>query len=158
MKFFSLFLILISGLSASVAKADVDCMGVTQRDQTQVTVHITNNGKIGATQNGFVRILSANGNSEDYLISIDDISQFFEGARGSNQVMVGLEAYTNVNDPISINYVGTNYDTTPLITSFQAIGRQKEVGNSMIVWKGSGFKSTEQYYFEDVVCSVVLAP
>lgn len=36
--------------------------------------------------------------------------------------------------------------------------RAKQSGNHMIVWRGPGFKSNEQYYFEDVVCSVVMNP
>jgi hypothetical protein len=140
------------------AKADVTCMGEVAKDHTRVSVQIKNHGRIGATQSGLVHIESSDGGLHDYMILRDDVSQYFEGQRGqpSNQVVIGLEAYVGLVNPVSINYVGTNFDQVPLSLALIDTNRKKDPVNRMIVWRGLGFKSNEQFYFEDIVCAVTL--
>jgi len=146
------------GFFAWGAWADVICMGEVAKDHTRVSVQIKNNGRIGATQSGLVQIETSDGGIHDYMILRDDVSQYFEGHRGhpSNKVIIGLEAYIGMVNPVSINYVGANFDKGPLALSLTDTNREKDPGNRMIVWRGLGFKSNEQFYFEDIVCAVTL--
>lgn len=151
-------------LLSNFAFADIDCMGETARDKTLVTVHIENSLVFGGdsrNQHGWVRVFNEKMRADtQYFLQPDDISQFFEGLRGPQKLiaMVGLEAYTNLNSPIMINYYGKNHNDRYLTDVIRDPSRAKEPGNKMIVWRGLGFASDDQYYFEDVVCSVTLAP
>lgn len=159
-----LILIIQLILLSNLAFADIECLGETARDKTFVTVHIENSlvfGDNSRNQRGWVRISNETTRVESqYFLQPEDISQFFEGLRGPQKsiAIVGLEAYSNLNSPITINYYGKNHNDRYLTEVMRDSSRVKDAGNKMIVWRGAGFASDDQYYFEDVVCSVNLAP
>lgn len=152
----SLLLAGATQILAASASADTICMGEVAKDHTRVSIQIKNAGRIGATQSGLVHIEGTDGALHDYLILREDISQYFEGLRGpgQTQVIVGLEAFVGMVNPVSISYVGANFDKQPLAAALADPARVKDPNNRMIAWRGLGFKSNEQFYFEDIVCAV----
>jgi len=96
----------------------------------------------------------ASGEKQAFALKQNEIVQFFENA-DTNNAMVGLAAYSELNNPIWIKYVGKNYDGD-LLEILRDPNRAKQQGNEMRVWKGPGYGPNEQYQFMDVVCSVVI--
>ncbi len=151
-------LIIISALTfTSSAHALTICSGETFSG-TMVTVTIVTTGATGAVQSGSVTIAPSGDVSRGYEIKKEEISQFFESQSddGRNAV-VGLVAYINRDNPVSIRYSGTNYQEN-LKNVLRNPMRPKEQGNEMRVWKGHGYPAEHQLQFRDVVCQVTLEP
>lgn len=135
------------------AFAYVTCAGETYAGRTvQVTIETV--GSMGSPQSGTVHFVDANGATSSYVLKQEEIVQFFENADGPAAI-VGLAAYSELNNPVWIKYVGKNYEGD-LIQVLRDPNRKKQSGNEMRVWKGPGYGPTEQNQFMDVVCSVSL--
>jgi hypothetical protein len=105
-----------------------------------------------------VTINSSNEESRSYALNRSDIAQFYENTSDdSRRAIVGLVAYVNGENPVSIRYSGTNFqDNLPQI--LRDPSRIRESGNEMRVWKGPGFPAELQHQIRDVVCQVSLQP
>lgn len=152
-------MILLAALAlAPSARALTICSGETFSG-TVVTVTVITAGATGAVQSGNVSIVPSSGEaSRAYEIKREDISQFFESqSDDGRRAVVGLAAYVNRDNPVSIRYSGTNYQEN-LLNVLRNPNRPKEGGNEMRVWKGPGFPADQQHQFRDVVCQVTLDP
>lgn len=151
-----LFLLATLALAPS-AHALTICSGETFSG-TVVTVTVLTAGATGTVQNGTVTIAPAAEAPRAFEIKREEISQFFESqSDDGRRAVVGLAAYVNRDNPVSIRYSGTNYQDN-LLNVLRNPARPKEAGNEMRVWKGPGYPADQQHQFRDVVCQVTLDP
>lgn len=144
-------------LASTQAHALTNCAGESFSG-TIVTVTVLTAGTTGVVQHGLVTITPAGEASRSYGLKREEISQFFESTSDdSRRAVVGLAAYVNRENPISIRYSGTNFQDE-LVSVLRNPSRAKEAGNEMRVWKGPGFPADQQMQFKDVVCQVTLDP
>jgi hypothetical protein len=139
------------------AFAHIECAGETHKGDI-VKVSVETVGTMGAVRDGLVTIQPKGRAEYSYVIRQEDIMQMFEHVNERNTAVVGVAAYYETLYPITIRYVGPNYDTQDLADTLRQPGRKKFAQNEMYVWKGPGFQSGEQYSFTDVVCNVMLDP
>lgn len=151
-----MFLLAALALTPS-AQALTICAGETFGG-TVVSVTVITAGATGTVQSGTVTIAPAAEAPRSYEIKREEISQFFESqSEDGRRAVVGLAAYVNRDNPVSIRYSGANYQDN-LLNVLRNPSRPKENGNEMRVWKGSGFPADQQHQFRDVVCQVTLDP
>lgn len=139
------------------ALAHVSCSGELDRNKTIVNVTINTVGTMGGVTGGTVTVTPVSGPTETYEIRAEEIPQFFEFVDENNQATVGLAAYVELNYPVTIRYVGKNFDGD-LTKELRDPSRRKAPGNLMRVWKGPGFPGDQQYTFRDAICTVTLDP
>jgi hypothetical protein len=147
-------LILLAALIYSgAAMAISECAGKAA-DGSWVSVVVNTTGPTGIPDEGSVMI-EKDGNKFGYKFARQDITQFFENDDISNNTaMVGLAAYVEQNNPVSIKYVGVNFvdmDLKAVVEQGQGIPTN---GNFMRVWRGPGYDANSQYQLTSVVCSV----
>jgi len=144
-------------LASTKAYAFTVCSGETFSG-TIVTVTIATAGTKGSVQGGSVTIAPAAEPARSFELKSEEITQFFESNSDDfRKAVVGLAAYANGENPVSIRYTGTNFQED-LVLALRNPSRSKESGNEMRVWKGPGFPSDKQHQFRDVVCQVTLDP
>ncbi len=144
-------------LFTTQAHAITTCAGETFTG-TIVTVTVLTAGATGAVQGGLVSISPSNEPARNYALKREEITQYFEStSEDGRHAVVGLAAYVNRENPVSIRYSGTNFqdDMTSVLRN---PSRAREAGNEMRVWKGPGFPADQQHQFKDVVCQVTLDP
>jgi len=125
---------------------------------TIVTVTVITAGATGVVQNGLVSIAPSAEPSRTYGLKREEITQFFESTSDdSRRAVVGLAAYVNRENPVSIRYSGANFQDD-MVSVLRNPSRVKESGNEMRVWKGPGYPADQQHQFKDVVCQVTLDP
>lgn len=135
------------------AMAVSECAGRSS-DGSLVMVHINTAGPTGVPDQGEVSI-EKGGNKFGYRFSRNEISQFFEYddvAAGSS--VVGLSAYVGKDSPISVKYVGPNFVDQDLKAVIDGGKANALTGGIMRVWKGPGYKPTDQYQVSKPACSV----
>ena len=146
-------------LVPALAQARTECAGETYGG-TLVRVAIETMGVMGSVKEGRVDILSGrDGQTRSYAIRPDEVTQYFEfdNQEAQPRSVVGLAAFVNAENPVTIHYVGTNF-ARPVLDVIRQPLRMKEPGNEMRVWKGPGYASDQQHQFTDVVCRIVLDP
>lgn len=157
MKTLTLTAILALVFTGTAAHATTECAGETYGGLI-AHIRIDTMGTMGAIQGAEVTFTPKDGqNVRRYSVKAAEIPQFFENVDGrdSERAFVGLSAYVEYESPISVRYVGTNYERD-LTEVLRDPSRKKQPGNSFRVWKGPGFSSSEQHSFQDVVCGVSL--
>lgn len=132
-----------------------ECLGETYGGIV-VKVEVNTMGTMGSITGGRVTITEKDGAERSYAIKAEEISQFFEADSDTSGegAIVGLSAYLDAEYPVSIRYVGKNYENP--LRSLKDPSRRKQGGNYMRVWKGPGFAGGDQHSFADVVCSIVI--
>jgi hypothetical protein len=145
--------LILSLLTSFSAAASMECTGRTA-DGKFVTVKVITTGVVGKPSEGSVSVFDGD-NTFGYAFAPTDISQYYERALfSSEQTFVGLLAYTAGENPIDLYYNGVNFADQDIKSILQAPGRQKIQGSQMLVWKGPGNTSTEQYQMDDFACGV----
>lgn len=138
---------------SSFAMAISECGGKTN-DGSWVSVIINTTGPTGIPDEGIVTI-EKEGNKFGYKFSREDITQFFENDDPSNgSAIVGLAAYVEKNNPVSIKYVGANFVDMDLKAVVEQGKGGDAQGNYMRIWRGPGYDANSQYQLKNVVCSV----
>jgi len=152
------FYVALVALNFSVsAQAMTKCSGLN--GDTTATIMMFTHGTVGFVQDGAV-VISTRGNPNGiaYTLNHEDISQFFEStSEDGRRAFVGLSAYVNHENPVSIRYAGQNIEIG-LDVALHIPSRPKEPDCEMRVWKGPGFPAEQQIQFRNVVCEVTLIP
>ena len=140
-------------LVSSHAFAMAECAGVAD-DGSFVTLQMTTVGATAKPDEGAV-VIERGENKFGYHFKPNEISQYFEfDDQANNSAVVGIAAYVDNNDPVSVKYVGPNFVDMELKVVI-ASGKTNAVkGNFLRVWKGPGHAATDQYQLTNIACSV----
>ncbi len=145
-------IILLALISGSPAYAHVDCAGELNAGSI-IHLSLATGGPMGAALGGYVSIKTSERATTLYAIKAGDIGQYFEDAEDQAVTWVGSQIFVDGVNPVNIKYRGINYLQRDLTEVLRDKTRVKQVGNTMRVWKGPGYKPEEQYAFRDVVCA-----
>ncbi|MFN3453846.1 MAG: hypothetical protein ACK41T_02725 [Pseudobdellovibrio sp.] len=152
---FTYLSVLLSLITVSYAQAYSICAGETY-EGTLVEIATNTTSTYGKAQDVIISIAQTDGKSRTYTLKTQEIAQYYEYyGNGDAPSIIGLNGYQNMNNPVYIRYIGTNWQDLNLIGILKNPERKKELNNEMRVWKGPGYKADQQYYFKDVVCSVI---
>ncbi|MBC7370722.1 MAG: hypothetical protein H7326_04100 [Bdellovibrionaceae bacterium] len=145
--------LLVAMMFSGAAMAISECGGKSAGG-SWVSVVINTTGPTGIPDEGTVTI-EREGNKFGYKFVREDITQFFENEDPSTgTAMVGLAAYVEKNNPVSVRYVGENFVDMDLKAVVEQGKGADAKGNFMRIWRGPGYDANSQYQVTNVVCSV----